>query len=160
MANISPGVYTKIVDLSTYIQEVPSTIGLFIVLADKGRDNQLLFVGGRSDLISEWGEPNITKWGKNFGQGMYCAYNYLGESGSTYFMRVLPDDATFSNMRLSVDLASTDATATMSIDYVDDAETLAAVDTALETVGTSFPLCILRPIGRGSYYNSIGVRFT
>ena len=159
-ANVSPGVYTKIIDLSTYVQEVPSTIGMFVSLATKGRDNKLVFVGGRSDLISEWGEPDISKWGKNYGQGMYEIYNYLGESGATYFMRVLPDDATFSNLRMSVILAVSDATASIELDYKDSLNSLAEIKTSLETVGTKFPLCILRPIGRGEYYNALGLRLT
>ena len=40
--------------------------------------------GSRADFIAEWGEPNITDYGKNYGQGPYEAYNYLGESGSLY----------------------------------------------------------------------------
>jgi len=160
MSNVSPGVYTKIIDLSTYVQEVPSTIGLFVSLATKGRDNKLVFVGGRSDLISEWGEPDITKWQKSYGQGMYEIYNYLGESGATYFMRVLPDDATFANARISANLAPSDTTASIEIDYVDSLNTMAEVQTNLTTVGTKFPLCILIPIGRGEYYNSLGVRLT
>lgn len=156
MANISPGVYTKIIDLSTYVQAVPSSIGFIPMLTEKGRDNELLFLGGRSELISEFGEPSITKYGKNYGQGPYEAYNFLGESGALYVIRCLPTDATFSNIRL--DYTATDTTATISITYVDSVNTKAEIKSNLTANAAS--ICMLYPIGRGEYYNKIGVRIT
>ena len=156
--NISPGVYSKITDISNYAQVVPSTIGFIAGLAEKGRDNELVYVGGRSELTSEWGEPNISKYGKSYGQGLYCAYNYLGESGSLYFMRCLPDDAQFANIR--IDAVSTDTTATISVTYVDSINTVSELKTNLTTVGPTNPICFLYPVGRGEYYNGLGVRFT
>lgn len=158
--NISPGVYTKIIDLSTYVQAVPGTIGMLCALTRKGRDNQLTFVGSRSELISEWGEPNIADYGKNYGQGPYLAYNYLGESGSLYFMRCLPDNATFSNLLISGYLDSGDATASIILSYADDLNTFDEINTRLISVPPIFPLCLIYPIGRGEYYNSIGIRLT
>ena len=64
MANVSPGVFTKIIDLSAFVQAVPSTIGFLCGFTKKGRDNELVFVGSRSELISEFGEPNIVDFGK------------------------------------------------------------------------------------------------
>lgn len=163
MSNISPGVYTKIIDLSTYVQAVPSTTGFICALTKKGRDNQALFLGGRSELVSEWGEPNITTYGKNYGQGQYCAYNFLGESGSLYYMRPMPDDATYSNLRIDVVKGATDSTADIQITWVESMNEQADIKTALEYDGSNpdvYPLCILYPIGRGDYYNSISVRLT
>jgi len=160
MANISPGVYTKIIDLSTFVQVVPSTIGFMCGLTRKGRDNELLFIGSRSELISEFGEPNITEFGKNYGQGLYNAYNFLGESGSLYWIRCLPDDAAYSNLRIDTQLAAADATTSLSITYVAGLNTSAEIKTQLQTVGDTKPLAFLYPIGRGDYYNGVGVRFT
>lgn len=169
MANISPGVYTKIIDLSAYIQAVPSTIGLLCGYSRQGRDNELVFVGSRSEFISEWGEPDINDFGKNYGQGPYIAYNHLGESGSLYWMRVLPDDAAYSHLRINGKLATADATATIWVDYdqTDDSfQTMNELLTGLQSdpPGVSDPdqdpICILYPIGRGDYYNKIGVRIT
>jgi hypothetical protein len=159
--NISPGVYSKIIDLSTYVQAVPGTIGFICALTEKGRDNELLFIGSRSELISEFGEPDINTYGANYGQGLYMAYNYLGESGSLYFMRCLPDDAAFSNLRIDVVQGDCDSSATVSIAYVDSLNTEAEIETNMSTqVGTTYRLCMLYPIGRGEYYNGLGVRFT
>jgi len=160
MANVSPGVFTKIIDLSTFVQVVPSTIGFLCGYSNKGRDNELIFVGSRADYISEWGEPNIQDFGKNYGQGPYIAYNHLGESGALYWMRLLPDDATYSNLRLDAKLAAVDATASITITYVDSLNTYDEIETNLETAGDTKPILFLYPIGRGDFYNSLGIRFT
>jgi len=160
MANVSPGVFTKIIDLSTYVQAVPSTIGFLCGLSRKGRDNEVIFVGSRADLISEWGEPRITDYTKSFGQGLYVSYNHLGESGSLYWMRCLPDDATYANMRIDSQLAAADATASITITYVESLNTKAEIETNLVTAADTKPLGFLIPIGRGDYYNALGVRFT
>jgi len=114
MPNISPGVYTKIIDLSTFVQVVPATIGFLCGFTNKGRDNELVFIGGRSEFISEFGEPNITDFGKNYGQGPYLAYNHLGESGSLYWIRCLPDDAQYANLRID-EIAETGLAAWMAL---------------------------------------------
>lgn len=160
MANVSPGVFTKIIDLSTFVQVVPASIGMICGFTRKGRDNELIFVGSRAEFVSEWGEPNITDYGKNYGQGPYIAYNHLGESGALYWMRLLPDDATYSNMRIDAQLAAGDATTSISITYVSSINTLGELQTNLQTVGDTKPLAFLYPIGRGDYYNGIGVRLT
>ena len=160
MANISPGVFTKIIDLSTFVAAVPATIGLCFGLAPKGRDNQLVFVGSRADFISEWGEPDINLYGRAFGQGPYISYNHLGESGSFYWMRVMPDDAAYSNLRIDSQLAASDASASVSISYVDSINSLAEMRTNLQTSGDTQPVGFLYPIGRGDYYNGISVRIT
>jgi hypothetical protein len=160
MPNISPGVYTKIIDLSTFVQVVPASIGLICGYTRKGRDNKVIFVGSRAEFVSEWGEPNITEYGKSYGQGPYIAYNHLGESGSLYWMRVLPDDAAYANMRIDTQLASGDATTSISITYVSSINTEGELQTNLATSGDTKPLAFLYPIGRGDYYNGIGVRLT
>jgi hypothetical protein len=159
--NISPGVYTKIIDLSAFIQAAPSTIGFIAGITEKGEDNKLKFISSRADFITEFGEPNITKYGKYYGQGPYCAYNYLGESGALYFLRALPNDATFSNIRINAILGSTDSSASITVTYVDSINTKAELKTNLESIdSTAWPICFLYPIGRGEYYNKLGVRLT
>ena len=160
MANVSPGVFTKIIDLSQFVQAVPSTIGFMAAITEKGEDNTLKFIGSRADFISEFGEPNISTYGKNYGQGPYCAYNYLGESGSLYFMRVLSDNAAYANIRIDATLGATDTTAGMQITYIEGINTTTEFGTNLQVSGTTYPICFLRPIGRGQWYNKLGVRLT
>ena len=159
MANISPGVYTKIIDLSTYTQAVPSTVGLICALTKKGRDNKVYFIGSRSELINEWGEPRIDDFGKHYSQGLYCAYNFLGESGSLYFMRVMPDNAAYSNIRLDASLASDATACDISVSYIPNVTDDDELATSLQAVGDTSPIGIIYPIGRGEYYNNLSVRF-
>jgi len=158
--NVSPGVYTKIIDLSTFVQAVPSTIGFLCGFSRKGRDNELIFVGSRADFISEWGEPNITEYGKYFGQGPYVAYNHLGESGALFWMRLLPDDATYANLRIDAVMDPSDSSASIEITYVESLNSKDEIRTNLTQVGNRMPIVFLYPIGRGDYYNSLGVRIT
>lgn len=161
MANISAGVYTKLYDLSSYVASVPSTTAFICALTEKGRDNELVFLGSQSELVSEWGEPNINLYGVNYSQGQYLAYNFLGVSGSLYFMRCLPSDATYSNLRLDVDMDTCDTSASISITYVDSLNTKAEITTNMTTqTGSTYRLCMFYPIGRGQYYNKLGVRLT
>ena len=161
-SNISPGVYTTITDLSTYVGAVPSTIGLICSLTKKGEDNVLKFFGGRAEYIAECGEPNITDYGKYYSQGPYCSYNYLGESGSLFHIRCMPDDASYSNIRIDADRGAADATAAISVSYIAsvNGNTFNELRTALASSGDTSPICVLYPIGRGEYYNSLSVRFT
>ena len=160
MANISPGVYTKIIDLSAYVAEVPSTIGFVAFLSEKGEDNKLKFIGSRQELISEFGEPNIATYGKSYGQGLYEAYNFLGESGSLFVLRGLPDDATYSNLRIDAVMGAADATCDVQITYVDSLNSEAEIITNLESSAPTYPLGFLYPIGRGQYYNRLGIRIS
>jgi hypothetical protein len=160
MSHVSPGIFSKIIDLSNYVQSVPSTIGYIPFLSKQGRDNQLLFMGGTSDLISEFGSPNIQQYGKNYGQGPYIAYNFLGQSGSLYVMRCMPDDASYSNLIINGTLSNQDSTASVTVSYANNVNSYAEIMTSLETDSTTFPLCMIHPIGRGDHYNSISLRFT
>ena len=160
MSPISPGVYSKIIDLSTYVASVPSTIGVVCALTEKGEDNKFKLIGSRADLISEFGTPNINTYSKVYGQGLYCAYNFLGESGSLYFLRALPSDAKYANLKISSEMVGTDNTSTISVSYEDSVNSKAELITGLQVSGPSNPICILYPIGRGEYYNGLAVKFT
>ena len=157
---ISPGVYSSITDLSNYVGAVPGTIGFIAGLTKQGEDNVFKFRGSRTDFVSECGQPNINTYGKNYGQGPYMAYNYLGESGSLYFMRCLPEDAAYSNLQINAVVDST-GDASIQVAYNSSLQNKNEITTALMGDDTSiFPIGVLYPIGRGDYYNSIGVRFT
>ncbi len=165
MANLSPGVYTKIIDLSTFVQIVPGTVGFICALTEKGEDNKLKFLGSRNELVDEFGNPDISKYGSQYGQGPYIAYNYLGESGSLYFMRCLPDDAAYSNLRIYGSPLispvtypySLDSSASLFIDYISDLNNIADITTATQIFGNNVPLVVFYAIGRGEYYNDIGI---
>jgi len=145
-----------------FVQAVPSTIGFLAAITPKGRDNELVFIGSRADFVSEFGEPNISIYGKNYGQAPYFAYNYLGESGSLFFLRAMPDDAAYSNMRLDAVLGATDTTANVVISYQTELNTYNEIITNIDIgqSGSTYPIGTLYPIGRGEWYNKISVRIT
>jgi hypothetical protein len=96
----------------------------------------------------------------DLGQGPYIAYNFLGESGALYWIRALPDNATYSNFRIDSSLATADSSASVSITWVSALNTKTEVQSELAVAGDTQPVCFLYPIGRGDYYNAIGVRLT
>jgi len=154
---ISPGVYTKIIDLSTYVQAVPGTIGFVCVISRKGPDNKLTFVGSQEELFQQFGKPNITDYGKQYGQGLYIANNHMSVSYSLYVIRPLPADATYANLFMVAD--STNMAVT--VESLPSQNTILELNTQLETaVGFLTPICYFIPVGRGDVYEDLGVRLT
>jgi len=154
-AHVSPGVYTKIIDLSEYVAKVPATIGFLPVLCKKGPDNKLTFVGSPSEYISKFGEPNILEFGSAYSQAPYFAYNFLNVSGALYTMRCLPDDATYANLFLWV--TDDHADGQVEIQKKANQNSLEELETSLVGDTTSFGLLCFYPIGRGDYYNDISI---
>ena len=153
---ISPGVYTKIVDLSTYVQQVPSTIGMIAFFAEQGEDNKLKFITSQEALQKEFGKPNILTYGKTFGQGLYVADKFVVNSPALYAMRVLPDDATFSNIIYYVDKVNN----LVVLDSEAGVNSSTELETKVQEDANRAPIYIIYPIGRGSYYNDLKVRMT
>jgi len=101
--HVSPGVYTKIIDLSEYARNVPSTIGFICIYSEKGRDREFIETNAQ-DFYMEFGEPNIVYGGKAFGQAMYVASSFLKNSDSLYVIRVTHESATYANLAFTVDM--------------------------------------------------------
>ena len=95
---ISPGVYSRIYQLESYVQEVPSSTAFVAFFSDKGVDNKLQFIASEEQLLKQFGKPNIVKYTKQFGQGLYIADQIALHSPSMYVIRCLPEDATFANL--------------------------------------------------------------
>jgi hypothetical protein len=169
--NVSPGVFTRIVDLSEYVRQVPSTIGFIPIFTEKGPDNELIFTNG-SDYFKDFGEPNAiwggggegTKW--TYGQ--YCAANFLSQSDSLYVVRLMPEDSNFATLALKATnpdyTGNTDGTSVVEIDTtfsdgtnnsVLDFQTKYAVDA--DTTSEEMDLAVFYGAGRGSYYNQIKI---
>jgi len=110
--------------------------------------------------LRSFGEPDIATYGKNYGQGPYFAYNYLGESGALFFLRALPDNAAYSNIRIDALLGAGDTTASMQITYIDGINAETEFGTNLQNVGSTYPICFIYPIGRGQWYNKLSIRLT
>lgn len=106
--NISPGVYTKIIDLNSYLQEIPGSIGYIPFLSRRGPDNELTYISSLQEFADLFGRPNLNDFGKLWGQGPYVAWNHISVAPSCYVMRCLPDDAAYSNLFIYMAVDSTD----------------------------------------------------
>jgi len=153
---ISPGVYTKIIDLSTYLQAIPGTIGFIPFFSRKGPDNVVQFVSSQQQQANLYGNPNYYDYGKAWGQGAYIAWNNVTVSPAVYELRVLPTDATYSNLFV---LYNNDTTGTFFVDHVANQQNFTEITTTLATldVPTSYPFMVFYPIGRGDYYDDYAI---
>lgn len=163
--HVSPGVYTKIVDLSEYVQSVPSTIGFLPIISERGPDNQLILTNAR-DFYIDFGEPNINYGGKKWGQGMYVASSFLKNSDSLYVIRVTPDEASYSNIIFSGELEDNfggDGTSNITVTSVanlnSEDEINAQVATEEDSTGGTAALAIIGA-GRGAWYNNFKINIS
>ena len=180
MAYVSPGVFWKLIDLSAYVRNVPSTIGFIAIVSEKGRDNELIFTNAR-DFYMEFGEPNINYGGSEYGQGMYVADSFLKNSDSLYVIRVMADTATYANMLFVGENSGeygVDATSSLfltaanglnngeEVDTVVAADDLAALELASPAYLTEYTdaayasALMIRGRGRGEWYNYFKISIT
>jgi len=94
---ISPGVYSKITVLDSYVEQVPSSNGFICIISDKGEDSSLQYVSSKTDFIKETGKPNVNRF-KRWAHGSLIGERFVTASPSLYYIRVLPDDATYANL--------------------------------------------------------------
>jgi len=102
---ISPGVYTKIIDLSQYLSVIPGTIGFVPILSRQGPDNKLMLVNSQQQFTELYGQPNLTDYGVSFGQGPYVANQHLSSSSQLYVLRSLPNDATYAHVVIGMQVS-------------------------------------------------------
>lgn len=159
MPNVSPGVFSKIIDLSEYVAGVPSTVGFLPIISEKGSDNKLILTNSQ-DFYRDFGDPDILYVGKNYGQGPYVADAFLKQSDSLYVVRCLPqgvdgvDDAEYGNMCLSID-----STGAVTVTNTDSLNTDTEIDSTLAT-GDPTVGVIFYGIGRGEFYNNFRIKIS
>lgn len=104
---LHPHIETHITDNSHYVVGYPTVTGSTILfqpfISDKGEDNVLKKYTSLKELLEEVGTPNF----KNHGQSLYNATEWLRVGGVLYGMRLMPENATFSNVVLNVMTAET-----------------------------------------------------
>lgn len=96
-SHVSPGVYSKIIDLSEYLTSTSGTIGFLPIITEKGPDNVLTKISSIDEYRTKFGDPNLRTFGKYYGQGPYVALNHLSVSSDLYVLRALPDDAVYAH---------------------------------------------------------------
>ena len=157
MANVAPGVFSQIIDLSSYVAGVPSTIGFIPIIQEKGPDNQLVFTN-KVDFYVDFGEPNINYAGKNFGEGPYVASSFLKESESLHIIRCLPTDANYANLSVIAEPTGglgADSTADITSVSTTGINTSGELDTMVASDSTS--CVVFYGVGRGDYYNDFQI---
>jgi len=174
MSHVAPGIYTKIIDLSTYVQNVPSTIGFLPIISEQGLDNELVLTT-TDTFYRDYGNPNLDYAGKSFSQGPYIASNFLTQSGALYIIRCLPSDACYSSVALHMTTDATypaiDASVVLAPIMSTDISSLTTLDAIVdESVIQSPPvegqiyvdatIAVIYGIGRGEWYNNFGVSLT
>ena len=85
---------------------IPDRVNYMCVfIGGKGRDNKLIKQTSRSGFVSEYGKPNALK----YGQPILNAWSSIVDSYShAYCMRVMPTDACYANLIVSVKHKVTD----------------------------------------------------
>ena len=157
MANVAPGLFSQIIDISSYFAGVPSTIGFIPIISEKGQDNQLVFTN-KVDFYVDFGEPNINYAGKNFGEGPYVASSFLKESESLHIIRCLPTDANYANLSVIAEPTGglgTDSTADITSVSTTGINTSGELDTMVASDSTS--CVVFYGVGRGDYYNDFQI---
>ena len=81
-------------------QVLPERVNfLCVFVGGKGRDNKLLKMTTQNDFVKEYGKPDVVK----YGQPILNAYASITDAYShAYCMRVMPQDALYSNMIVSM----------------------------------------------------------
>jgi len=150
-----PGVNVAIKQLTSYVQTVPSSIGMTCLFAPKGEDNVLKYFTSQEEFIKEFGEPNSSEYPLPYSLGKYIGYNFLEQSGAFYAMRCLSEDAQYALAILVYD----DSTKELSFKY-DNATNKKQLKQELELNGSEYPLCVIAAKGRGEYYNKYSFQIT
>ena len=79
---MSPGVLIKEKDLTTTVQNEPTSIGAVGIVASKGYVNQVITIGSEDELVEQFGKPT----GTNF-EYWFTAANFLGYSNTLKVVR-------------------------------------------------------------------------
>lgn len=150
-------------------QVMPDRVNyLCIFLSGKGRDNKLIKMTTQSDFIKEYGKPDILK----YGQPGLNAYASINDAYShAYCMRVMPADACYSNMIVSVKYKVNGEN--LEVKLVRETEVglqnggqlegimLQKRNDAEDEAGyKTIPLMAVRSLGRGVYGDSFRIRLT
>ena len=85
---VSPGVITSEIDLSTIVPAVDSTAGAFVGVFTRGPVEQRILVTSEEDLVTRFGKPNANNY-----ETFFTAANFLAYSNKLYVTRVTDSDA-------------------------------------------------------------------
>ena len=146
------------------------------IVCERGVED-IQIISSANDLISLTGEPNIRK----YGQQSYNLIKWLNAGGEAAVLRVLPDDAGFAHSFLNVQTKINSNTKkigdlTLNVNDVTLRTVLSATSNNTNETILQYELTkkrdntidgfaqhlimLIKPTGRGEYYNNLGVRLT
>jgi hypothetical protein len=85
---VSPGVYTREIDLSLYVPALSTTIVGMVGVSAKGPTQERTYITNQQQFIDVFGEPDST-----IGYEAYAALQYLRRGRQLWFVRVVGDAA-------------------------------------------------------------------
>lgn len=148
---------------------IPDRVNYMCVfVGGKGRDNKLIKQTTRSGFVSEFGKPDALK----YGQPVLNAWSSIVDSYShAYCMRVMPTDACYANIIVSLKYKVTDdglatKVVTESVGGLNDVSKFSSImDSKIEDSPDAedyktTPLFGIVSKGRGKYGNSYRIRLT
>lgn len=86
--NVSPGVYTREIDLSLYVPALSTTIVGMVGVTSKGPTQTRTLITNQQQFIDTFGEPDST-----IGFEAYAALQYLRRGRNLWFVRIVGDSA-------------------------------------------------------------------
>lgn len=99
---VSPGVYTREIDLSLYIPALSTTIVAMVGVTAKGPTEERTYITNQQQFIDIFGEPDST-----IGYETYAALQYLRRGRQLWFVRVVGTGAAAATGTLSYGTAVT-----------------------------------------------------
>jgi hypothetical protein len=183
---VHPSISSTITDNSITYVTASGTTKLFAAFtSEKGPDNKIKMITSVTEFEFYYGEPNI----KLYGQVGYNIINWLQSGGVVYCLRVLPDDAGYSNAIVNIqtkvstktvydvdgnEVSVNDVTLRPTVTYTNtcnNTESAIEIDALRDSTNTSNNpktidgytnnmLFAVIPKGRGQGYNDLGFRIT
>ncbi len=94
--SISPGVYTREIDLTTTIPAVATSVAVNVLRNTyKGPENEQYLVTNTDELINTFGKPTNSSY-----LDVLACVGYLKYGKQLYCTRVMPEDATFAGTKV------------------------------------------------------------
>jgi phage tail sheath protein FI len=85
---VSPGVYTREIDLSLYVPALSTTIVGMVGVTSKGPTEERVYISNQQQFINTFGPPD-----SSIGYETYAALQYLRRGRQLWFVRVVGDSA-------------------------------------------------------------------
>ena len=99
LTQLHPAVITTINNNNITYTATSGIANMFVAdIFECGPDNKVQFIGSPNEFLAKYGKPNY----KKYGQSAYNVLNWLSNGGSSYILRLLPDNAGYAHVMLNI----------------------------------------------------------